>query len=194
LTENERREKIKTNTLSFPGKIHLITNDRELAAVSEAITSAKILGFDTETKPSYVKGQVFKVALLQLSTEDNCYLIRLHKVTQFEPLIQVFENPAVVLTGVAIHDDIKALQKTFKFSPKNFVELQQLAKEKGLTKFGLKNMSEELLEGTVFKGPKMTNWERRELTEPQLLYAATDAWIGLKLYEKLKEPSQPAKM
>lgn len=179
-------DKIKKNILSFQGKIHLICNDEELSIVSDCLKSAKVLGFDTETKPSYVKGQVFKVALLQLSTETDAYLIRLHKISQFQSLINVFENTEIIKVGVAIHDDLRALQKTFKFTPQKFIEIQTLARKKGLTKLGLKNMAEELLHGTVFKGPKMTNWERVKLTDEQLMYAATDAWIGLKLLEKLQ--------
>lgn len=178
-------DEIKKPLLSFSGKMHLICSDEELSAVQDDLKSAKILGFDTETRPSFVKGQVYKVALLQLSTEHDAYLIRLHKISHFQSLVSVFENPEIVKVGVAIRDDIKTLQKTFKFKPKNFIELQTLAKEKGLTKFGLKGMSEEVLQGTVSKGPKMTNWEAETLTDRQLKYAATDAWIGLKLYEKL---------
>lgn len=125
------------------------------------------------------------MALLQLATENDAYLIRLHKITQFQALISVFENNQILKTGVAIRDDIKGLQKLFKFSPQNFVELQDLAKKKGLKNFGLKGMTEEVLFGTISKGPKTTNWEALSLTERQLLYAATDAWIGLKIYQNL---------
>jgi len=174
------------NTLSFQGRVHLICSDQDLLGVEESLKSAKALGFDTETRPSFVKGQVYKVALLQLSTQEDAYLIRLHKITNFEALKCVFENADVVKSGVAIRDDIKALQKLFSFEPKNFVELQKLAKDKGMTKFGLKGMSEELLGGTVSKRAKMTNWESKILTDKQQLYAATDAWIGLMLLEKLR--------
>lgn len=184
---SEISDVIKKNVLSFKGKIHLISSDEELVAVASSLKSAKILGFDTETRPSFVKGQVYKVALLQLSTENDAYIIRLHKISQFKVLADVFENVEIIKTGVAIRDDIKTLQKAFKFKPQSFIELQTLAKTKGLTKFGLKGMAEELLEGTVSKGAKMTNWEARILTDKQLLYAATDAWIGLKLFEKLEE-------
>jgi len=115
--------------LSFKGTVHLICSDQELAQAGENIKAASALGFDTETRPSFVKGQVYKVALLQLSTEDDAYLIRLHKINNFEVLQHVFENSNVVKSGVAIRDDIKALQKLFKFVPQNFVELQALAKE-----------------------------------------------------------------
>ncbi len=176
---------IKKKFLSFEGKIHLICSDGELSAAAPGLNSASILGFDTETRPSFVKGQIYKVALLQLSTESDAYLIRLHRISQFHILINIFENTQIIKVGVAIRDDLKTLKKAFNFEQQNFIELQALAKAKGLNKFGLKGMAEEVLQGSITKGPKMTNWEAQVLTDRQLMYAATDAWIGLKLFEKL---------
>lgn len=172
--------------LSFPGKIHLINTDQELAAATPALLAAAEFGFDTETRPSFKKGEVYQVALLQLATESDAYVIRLNRVQNFEIFKTIFENEQVLKVGAAIHDDLKNLQKRFKFTPKNFIELQSLAKAKGLENFGLKGMTEEVLNATITKGPKTTNWEAHELTDRQILYAATDAWIGLKIYNKLK--------
>jgi ribonuclease D len=132
------------------------------------------------------------VALLQLSTETDAYLIRLHQVTNFEIIKNVLESPEILKVGVAIRDDLKFLQKHFLFQPKNFVELQDLAKEKGLKNFGLKGMAAEVLAGSLSKGPKMTNWENPVLTDAQLMYAATDAWIGLELYHKISNLGLPS--
>jgi ribonuclease D len=176
--------------LSFPGKIHLITNDHDLNQISGQLKSATEFGFDTETKPAFKKGEVYKVALLQLATETDAFLIRLHQVNNYSVFKAIFENKAVIKAGVAIRDDIKQLQKRFQFDPQNFVELQDLAKSKGLKNFGLKGMTESVLHSTITKGPKTTNWEARELTDRQQLYAATDAWIGLKLYKKMNPTSQ----
>jgi len=171
--------------ISFPGKIHLIVRDAELAAIN--LGPVKLVGFDTETRPSFKKGEVYKVSLLQLATETDAYLIRLHYVTKFDLLKKILEDKSIVKAGVAIHDDLKLLQKTFAFTPQGFVELQQLAKAKGLQNFGLKGMTEEVLGAQLTKGPKLTNWEARELTDPQMMYAATDAWVGLQLYRKLAD-------
>lgn len=171
--------------LSFPGKIHLINTDQELQAIAEDLQSAKELGFDTETRPSFKKGEVYPVALLQLATETDAYIIRLKHITNFEFIKKIFENPDVVKVGAAIRDDLKLLQKLFPFQPQGFVELQTVAKTKNLKNIGLKGMTEEVLQATITKGPKTTNWEAPNLTEKQILYAATDAWIGLTLYKKL---------
>jgi len=174
------------NFLSFPGKIHLINSDQELQAVAPAMLEAKEFGFDTETRPAFKKGEVYQVAMLQLATETDAYVIRLMRLKSFELFKSIFENPDVLKVGAAIHDDLKQLQKRFQFTPKNFVELQSVAKAKGLENMGLKGMTEEVLGATITKGPKTTNWEAHELTDRQILYAATDAWIGLKIYNKLK--------
>lgn len=172
--------------ISFSGKIHLINNDEDLKAAASGLMAATELGFDTETRPAFKKGEVFQVALLQLATDTDAYLIRMHHIKDFQIIKSVLENDQVLKVGVAIRDDIKFLQKLFPFTPKKFIELQDVAKEKGLKNFGLKGMAAEVMESALSKGPKMTNWETPILTPPQLMYAATDAWIGLALYKKLQ--------
>ena len=175
----------KYEFINFKGKIHLITGDEELACISGELNSAKELGFDTETRPSFKKGDFFKVALLQLATTNNAYLIRLHNLTQFQILKSIFENTQIIKVGVAIRDDIKQLNKIFQFSPQNFIELQTLAKSQGLKNFGLKGMTEEVLQAKLSKKAKISNWDAHALTEQQIMYAATDAWVGLELFRKI---------
>ncbi|MBC7466167.1 MAG: 3'-5' exonuclease domain-containing protein 2 [Bdellovibrio sp.] len=188
---NEAVPPVQLPRISFSGKIHLINNDDELTKAASGLTSATKLGFDTETRPAFKKGETFQVALLQLATGTDAYLIRLHHIKNYEIIKSVLENDQVLKVGVAIRDDIKGLQKLFSFTPKKFIELQDVAKEKGLKNFGLKGMAAEVLQAALSKGPKMTNWESSVLTAPQLLYAATDAWIGLKLYNKITNQITP---
>ncbi len=181
----------KIRFISFPGKIHLIDSDQKLLEVSSLLEESRQLGFDTETRPSFKVGEVYKVALLQLATDTDAFLIRLHFISRFQILKEIFENEAVIKVGLAIRDDLKLLRKTFVFEPKNFIELQNLAKEKKLKNLGLKGMTEEVLGEQLTKGPKLTNWEIQTLTDRQLMYAATDAWIGLKLFERLQSETRP---
>lgn len=169
--------------ISFPGKIHEIRNDREMEAVD--FTGIQALGFDTETKPSFKKGDDFKTAILQLASDDVAYLFRLHHISRFEKIREVLENAQVLKVGAAISHDLKQLQRIFPFRPMGFIDIQKIAKEKKLNNMGLKGMTEEVLGAQLTKGPKMTNWERLDLTHVQLVYAATDAWIGLELYRHL---------
>lgn len=178
--------------LQFTGKIHLIDTDAKLADVSERMLAAGAFGFDTETRPSFRKGEVYGTALLQLATDDDAYLIRLQKISRFDVLKTIFENTAVLKTGVAIRDDLKKLKQGFPFTPENFTELQDLAKTKGLQNFGLQGMTEEVLNARLSKKAKITNWEAAVLTPDQVMYAATDAWVGLKLYRAISERPMPA--
>jgi ribonuclease D len=177
--------KISYERIQFPGKIHLITHDEELNAIAPALRAATKLGFDTETRASFKVGEVYKVALLQLATEYDAYLVRLHDITSFEVIKGVLEDPNILKVGAAIRDDLKNLQKLFKFAPQNFVELQSLAKEKGLKNMGLRGMTEEVLKASLSKKAKISNWELKTLSAEQIIYAATDAWIGLKLYDTI---------
>lgn len=177
--------------ISFPGPIQLIQTDQQLQNCCERISQASLLGFDTETRPAFKKGQVYQVALLQLATESEAYVIRLHGLQRFDLIRPIFENQSIVKVGLAIKEDIRQLQKRFQFIPENFIDLQTLAKTKGLQNMGLKGMTEEVLGATITKGPKTTNWEAAELTDRQILYAATDAWISLKLFQQLHAVKVP---
>jgi len=177
--------KISYKRINFTGKIHLINTDQELAALAPEINSATALGFDTETRASFKVGEVYNVALLQLATEHDAYLIRLAGIKQFEHIKNIFENLQILKVGVAIRDDLKQLQRIFKFTPQNFIELQSLAKEKGLKNMGLRGMTEEVLQASLSKKAKISNWAVKTLSAEQIMYAATDAWIGLKLYQKI---------
>lgn len=182
----------KIRFISFPGTIHLIDSDQKLQQVVTLLKECRQLGFDTETRPSFKVGEVYKVALLQLATETDAFLIRLHFISQFQILKEIFEDENVLKVGLAIRDDLKLLRKTFIFEPKNFIELQTLAKEKKLKNLGLKGMTEEVLGEQLTKGPKLTNWEMQTLNDRQLMYAATDAWIGLKLFKRLHSENNSA--
>lgn len=171
----------------FPGEIIMINSDHEIAAALELLRSEPLIGFDTETKPSFRKGEVYQVSLLQLASADYALLFRLHGLQDFSLLKTFFENENVKKIGVAIRDDIKALQKTFPFEPKGFVELSEMAKSYNLKNFGLKGMTEEVLNLTLSKRAKLSNWESSVLKNDQKNYAATDAWIGREIYIAINE-------
>jgi len=169
--------------ISFPGEICLIRDDSDLLSVD--FQAVKEFGFDTETKPAFKSTDNHKTALLQLATDSVAYLFRLHHITRFDTVRAVLENGKVLKVGAAITHDLKQLQRIFPFQPRGFVDIQKLAREQGRANLGLKGLTGEVLGAALTKGPKMTNWERRDLTEEQLRYAATDAWIGLELYRRM---------
>ncbi|NOT78398.1 MAG: 3'-5' exonuclease domain-containing protein 2 [Bacteriovoracaceae bacterium] len=166
----------------FEGEILTVSKDEEIATALSRLLGKPIIGFDTETKPSFKKGEFYHVSLLQLASDDCAILFRLHHLKDFTLIKSMFEDESIIKAGVAIRDDIKGLQKIFDFAPKSFIELSDMARDKKLKNFGLKGMTEEVLNLTLSKRAKLSNWEASDLKLDQLHYAATDAWIGRELY------------
>ena len=171
----------------FEGKIHLIEKVEELTAAVNYLKIQPILGFDTETRPTFKKGQNHQVALLQLSTADEAFLFRTHLIGLSPGLIRILATPSILKIGAAIRDDIKILQKIAPFKPGGFVELQELVKEYGIENFSLKKLAAIVQGVRISKSQRLTNWEATILTEQQQIYAATDAWIAYMIYMGLTQ-------
>lgn len=173
--------------MGFDGEIIVITQKREVRKAVQYLSKHAFIGFDTETRPSFKKGQINNVALLQLSTENRAYLFRLNHFELPKSLLKLLANPKIVKAGVAIRDDIKTLQCNHPFEPAGFVELQDEAKNIGINNFSLKKLAGIVLNGKISKAQQLSNWEAPELSEAQLRYAATDAWISYKIYESFSK-------
>ena len=181
------KEELKELPLrSFEGEIEVVTNYNQALAAANYLKNFKVLGFDTETKPSFKKGKINKVALLQLSTAERAFLFRLNQFEMPNELIEILTNPNIKKAGVAIHDDIKGLNQLKRFEAGGFVELQQWAKELGLNVFSLKKLSGLILGYRISKGQQLSNWEAEVLTPAQMAYAATDAWVSYELFQSFK--------
>ncbi|WP_372776026.1 3'-5' exonuclease [Mangrovibacterium sp.] len=172
---------------SFEGEILVVNRHEQLEEVVEYLRKAEVLGFDTETKPSFKRGQINKVALLQLSTADRAFLFQLHKIGLPDEVKSVLSDPNILKVGVAIRDDVKALQRLSHFKAGGFVELQDKVKGYGIQDFSLKKIAGIVLGVRISKSQRLTNWESDVLTEGQQTYAATDAWIGHEIFQSLIE-------
>lgn len=172
---------------AFDGKIVVVDNLDLLQKAVDDLAQQKVIGFDTETRPSFKKGLNNGVALLQLSTRYTAYLIQLKKVGISSSLIKVLSNPKIIKAGVAIRDDIKILKKIRGFVPEGFVELQSYVKEFGIENFGLKRLTALVLGFRISKSQQLSNWEADTLTPAQQIYAATDAWTGFEIYSRLQQ-------
>ncbi len=170
---------------AFKGKVQVITESARVAAMVREIESHRVVGFDTETRPSFRRGQSFKVALLQLALPDKVFLVRIHQTGLPPGIIRIFENDTIIKAGVAIHDDIKALQKIVPFEPAAFVELAAMAKASGLQVESVKKLAALLLGFRISKSAQTSNWEASNLSEKQVEYAATDAWVCLEIHRQL---------
>lgn len=169
----------------FEGEIIVVDCKEKIAPAVESLSQEPLLGFDTETKPSFKKGVINKVALLQLSAKNKAYLFRLHKIGLPEVVCRLLANPDIIKTGVAIHDDIKGLQNWKNFKPGGFNDLQDHAKSLGITDFSLKKLAAIICGFRISKGQQLTNWEADVLTDAQQIYAATDAWAALEIFENI---------
>jgi ribonuclease D len=184
--ENITVEELAEHELSwFKGEIVLVDNLKSFYEVFPKLLGSELLGFDTETRPTFKKGKKNAVSLIQLSTEDLACLFRINKIGIPDELAGLLSDPSVIKTGVAVHDDIKFLRSIKKFTPEGFVDLQTLVKDYGIQSSGLKKLTAIVLGFRISKRQQVTDWEAELLTEAQQIYAATDAWVCYQIYKKL---------
>ncbi len=170
---------------SFQGNIILLENIENAKKVIHYLKEQKVLGFDTETKPAFRKGQRYNVALLQLATNKEAFLFRLNNYNTIDVIVDILSDKNIIKVGVAVRDDIKGIQKRCKFIPEGFIELQKLVKKFGIEDTGLRKLTANILGFRISKVEQISNWEKIKLTKSQMKYAATDAWVGYKIYNKL---------
>ena len=181
--ERLTKEHIKTLPVSsFEGKIHLITDINDVSDAIKTLRNHPVLGFDTETRPVFRKGMQHDVSLLQLSTSKEAFLFRLNHLGFPNELVEILEDSSILKVGIAILDDVRGLQKLSNFEPEGFIELADIASDLGIVTCGLRNLAAIFLGVRITKKAQLTNWERPVINSKQSLYAATDAWICLKMY------------
>lgn len=179
-------------TAQFDGRIIVILTKGETEKAVNYLLSQPILGFDTETRPTFRKGEHHKVALLQVSTPDTCFLFRLNHTGLTPALIRLLEDNTVPKMALSWHDDVNGLQRLKQFNPGHFIDIQQLVKELGIEDMSLQKLYANLFGQKISKRQQLSNWEADILSTPQKLYAATDAWACINLYNeivRLKETS-----
>ena len=181
----------------FPGKIVVVDSPGlKFAAAVRYLSKQKLIGFDTETKPVFQRGQKHHgVALLQLSGPDKAFLFRLHKMGLPARLCsKVLANPSVLKVGAASLDDVHGLQRLTPFKAAGFLDLQQMVWEWGIEDKSVKKMAANILGVRISKAQQCSNWEADTLSPPQQMYAATDAWVCREMYFKLLDsPKNPLK-
>jgi len=184
--ENITVEELAEHELSwFKGEIVLVDNLKTFFEVFPRLLGLDLLGFDTETRPTFKKGKKNSVSLIQLSTEDLACLFRINKIGIPDELIKLLSDPSVIKAGVAVHDDIRFLSGVRKFTPNGFIDLQNFVKDFGIQSSGLKKLAAIVLGFRISKRQQVTDWEADQLTEAQEIYAATDAWVCHQIYKKL---------
>ncbi|MFR9650467.1 MAG: 3'-5' exonuclease [Rikenellaceae bacterium] len=172
-------------SLMFKGEIVVVDREEQIGAACRDLLSEPIIGFDTETRPSFKAGVSYKVSLLQLSTKRRCYLFRLNKIALDREILRVLESTTTIKVGADVAGDMRSLNGLRRFKERGFIDLQHIAWQWGVEELSLRKMSAIVLGSKISKAQRLSNWEAATLTEQQQGYAATDAWSCIEIYEKL---------
>ena len=185
--EKRKISKAEINDLpliTWEGEIQILESIEKMEAVAATLANESHLGFDTETRPSFKKGDYYPPALIQLATKHCVYLFRISETETFDPLLPILESPHILKTGVAIKGDIKELRAVKDFTPKGFIEIADITAKLGYENRGLRALAGLLLQGRISKAAQVTNWACPKLDNKQVRYAATDAWISREIYRQ----------
>lgn len=197
-TENRFIDKISNEqtallpAIEFRGEIRIVEDERDIAAACKYLAEQPVIGFDTETRPSFRPGVTFRVSLLQLSSPEVCYLFRLNRIPLDKAILQLFENKRLLKVGADVAGDLRSLRQIRHFRDAGFIDLQTIAPEWGIAEKSLRKLSAIVLGQRVSKAQRLSNWEAATLTDKQQLYAATDAWVCTRIYDRLlRTPKKP---
>lgn len=172
--------------VSFEGRIFTVISEAEADRAVDYLMSQSCLGFDTETKPCFKKGKgMNKVALLQVSSEDACFLFRLNRIGLTDSLVRLLSDTTITKVGLSWNDDLRQLIRLRGFTAGTFIELQNYAKEIGIDDMSLQKLYANVFGKKISKSQRLSNWETSSLSEPQQMYAAIDAWACVRLYKEL---------
>ena len=182
----------KTEINSLPlryynGPIRIIQTAEQAKDACTILIKEKLLGFDTETRPAFNKGQSYLPSLLQLAGTKVVYLFQLSKCGLPDSITNLLSNVNIIKSGVAIDQDLIELQQILNFKPGGFIDLGDIARSNGLPHHGLRGLAAFLLNFRISKSSRTSNWSANQLTKKQIRYAATDAWLGRELYLKYKQ-------
>lgn len=171
----------------FDGRVIVVHSVADVEKALSYLRSSAILGIDTETRPSFAKGKTYEVSLVQISTEDTCFLFRLNYIGMPEALVDFLQDDRHLKVGLSLRDDIQHLQRKHTFEPRGFLDLQDYVKEMGVEAQSLQKIYALLFGKKISKSQRLTNWEVDVLTDRQKLYAATDAWACVRIYKYMEE-------
>jgi len=174
----------------YEGKIVVIEQKEKIIEAMNIVRQCAVCGFDTESLPSFKKGETHGVALLQIATQEVVFLIRLNKTGLTSDIVRFFEDPKICKVGIALRDDMQRLNKLHPIAPKNMIDLNEYCPKLGFESIGAKKLAALILGFRISKGQQTSNWELPTLSQAQQIYAATDAWICREIYLKLIDNEQ----
>ncbi|MFA6142050.1 MAG: 3'-5' exonuclease [Candidatus Omnitrophota bacterium] len=191
-THSSHRHAISKNEINdlpcktYTGSIHVIDSDSKMHSAVQSIASEKVLGFDTETRPAFKKGESYPPSVIQLAAFDRVYIFQLRHIKSYDPIAGILNDKKVLKAGVKVDDDIKKLSDLFPLGSSGFVELAGMAHKAGIKNAGVRGLAALLFGFRISKQTKCSRWDTQALTREQIIYAATDAWVCRELYFALQ--------
>ena len=180
------REEIAAYDLEqFNGRISVIDTEAKAEHAVAYLSKFNSLGFDTETRPTFKKGNLNNLALVQLAIDNRCYLFRINKIGFSPPLIRLLSDANILKIGLSLKDDFNTMSRRLQFTPQGFVDLQSIVAKYDIADMGLQKIYAILFQKRISKSQQLSNWEADVLSSAQKKYAALDAWACLKIYKKL---------
>lgn len=186
----DKEAMLRMETVTFQGRIITVLTECAANQAVDYLLSYPLLGIDTETRPSFHKGEHHQVALLQVATDDTCFLFRLNRIGMPASVVRLLSDAAVPKIGLSLHDDLAALRERGAFEVNNFIELQAYAARFGIEDKSLQKIYANLFAQRISKRQQRSNWEADVLSSAQQMYAAIDAWACLRIYKELKTLSK----
>ena len=171
---------------AFEGEIHLIESAAGVKKYLPVLQKEAVLGFDTETRPAFKKGRKNSISLLQFSTRFHAFLFRVGNVGFPDMLVRLLEDENIIKVGAAVHDDLIDMKEVRRFKPGGFLDLQKYVEAFGIENKAVAKLAGIVLGFRISKSQQLSNWDAKVLTESQMLYAATDAWVCYRIYRELQ--------
>lgn len=172
--------------VTFDGNIYIIDSMSKMSMAVNALRKEKLVGFDSETRPAFFKGKTNQVALLQISSLEDCFLFRTNKIGIPEKLKQFIEDESIKKIGLSLNNDFNAMGRFAEITPRGFIDIQSLVKEYNIADQSLQRIYAILFGKKISKSQRLSNWEAPTLTPAQQQYAAIDAYACLEIYNYLE--------
>ena len=169
----------------FDGRIVVVFSEGEAERAVDFLLTQPFLGIDTETRPSFRRGKHNQVSLLQVATDEICFLFRLNMTGMTPAIVRLLENTDVPMIGLSLHDDILSLKRRKNFVPGHFIDLQSMVGRLGIEDLSLQKLYANLFGQKISKRQQLTNWDADVLSDKQKRYAATDAWACIQMYHEI---------
>lgn len=179
--------------IGYDGVVHIIDNYKDQNMAADYLSRYRVIGFDTESRAVFKKGVNNVMSLVQLFAGEKAFLIRVNKIRLTQSIVDILQSEKHIKVGVALNDDISYLQKINQFTPKGFFDLQKVVKDFNIEELSLKKISAIVVGIQISKAQRLSNWNVSTLTEKQIRYAATDAWVCHEIYNRLEITPELAK-